>query len=65
MTGAKLLQSSNLHNSHLEIFKSFDCTFFVRAFDITNHTWRFSRVLTARFLYGLSILLTRMFLESA
>jgi len=36
MTGAKLLQSSNLHNSHLEIFKSFDCTFLVRAFDITN-----------------------------
>ena len=36
MTGAKLLQSSNLHNSHLEIFKSLDCTFLVRAFDITN-----------------------------
>jgi hypothetical protein len=36
MPGDKLLQSSNLHNSHLEVFKSFDCTFFVRAFDITN-----------------------------
>lgn len=36
MTGAKLLQSSISHNSHLEIFKSFDCTFFVRAFDTIN-----------------------------
>jgi hypothetical protein len=36
MTGAKLLQSSILHNSHVGIFKSCDCAFFVRVFDITN-----------------------------
>jgi hypothetical protein len=36
MTGAKLLQSSILHNAHVGIFKSFNCTFFVRVFDITN-----------------------------
>jgi len=36
MTGARLLQSSISHNSHLEIFTSFDCISFVRAFDIIN-----------------------------
>lgn len=36
MTGAKLLQSSILHNSHVGIFKSSTCAFFVRVFDITN-----------------------------
>ena len=36
MTGAKLLLSSDLHNSHWEIFKSFDSTYFALAFNITN-----------------------------
>ena len=57
MTGAKLLQSSNLHNSHLNIFKSFGCTFFVRAFDSINPdvSWIRRRRTTDMRLFGLAV----------